>query len=250
MGKGLVERSSRDGDLGSPGPGPFLVPCTRMATLQVVARALARPSDLEPGGGGGCIEVMTELMNLSVTLRVLVAVVLMAACADGASGTNPPVAAAPSGAVGGALEVDGPEDACPLTIPPQPGFVPPEPYPPEVPALYQSVWYGDDELWTMLHPGGETWTELPEHEGTFGQKTLWWSARFSAGDEPAPSITVTGRQLDGAATFEAGGPGTNGFREDIGSFMLVGLEIPEAGCWELTARYGDGELTYVVFVDG
>jgi hypothetical protein len=49
------------------------------------------------------------------------------------------------------------------------------------------------------------------------------------------------------ASFEAGGGG--GFREDIGSFILVGIEIP-AGCWELTARYGDAELSYVVLVEG
>lgn len=62
--------------------------------------------------------------------------------------------------------------------------------------------------------------------------------------------SVTGRRLDEPGSFEAGGPGTNGFRKDIGSFMLVGVGIPTAGCWELTARYRDAELTYVVLVEG
>ncbi|MDQ3659863.1 MAG: hypothetical protein M3454_02135 [Actinomycetota bacterium] len=47
----------------------------------------------------------------------------------------------------------------------------------------------------------------------------------------------------------AGGPAGGGFREDIGSFMLVDLEIP-AGCWELTATYRGAELSYTVEVRG
>jgi hypothetical protein len=37
------------------------------------------------------------------------------------------------------------------------------------------------------------------------------------------------------------------FREDLGEFMMMGMSIPR-GCWELTARYGDAELSYVVLV--
>jgi hypothetical protein len=41
---------------------------------------------------------------------------------------------------------------CPVTVPPQPGFVPPEPYPPESP--FDEVRYGTPELWTNLDPDG------------------------------------------------------------------------------------------------
>lgn len=143
-------------------------------------------------------------------------------------------------------------EACPLTIPPQPGLIPPEPYPPEPPILYKAVWYGTSALWTMLDPEGEVWAGLPVDDGAFGQKWIWWSEAPSGTAEPIPPIAVTGRQLDGSASLEvkAEGPGNNGFREDIGSFMMVGIEIPGAGCWELTARYGDAELSYVVMVEG
>ena len=95
----------------------------------------------------------------------------------------------------------------------------------------------------MLSPEGEVWSELPKNEGMFTQKTFSWSDGYSWREDTTPPITVTGRRLDGPGSFDAVGPGTNGFRGDIGSFMLVGIEIPAAGCWELTARYGDAALT-------
>lgn len=136
---------------------------------------------------------------------------------------------------------------CPLTVPPQPAFIPPKPYPPHPPDLYQSVWYGTAALWTMLDPEGEVWEDLPEEDGRFTQKTFWWSEGYSPKDEPAAPISVTGRRLDRSGSFEAGGPGGGGFRKDIRSFMLVGLEIPP-GCWELTATYRGADLSYVVLV--
>ena len=104
----------------------------------------------------------------------------------------------------------------------------------------------------MIDRDGEVWAGLPVDDGLFGQKWIWWSDAPTETAEAMLPITVTGRQLDGSASLEAkaGGPGNNGFREDIGPFMMVGIEIPAAGCWELTARYGDAELSYVVMVEG
>lgn len=183
------------------------------------------------------------------TLRVLVLVALLAtACGADPAATEQlsPDQTTPTTVM--ATEV-APRDACPVTIPPQPGFVPPKPYPPQAPDLYQAVWHGTAALWTMLSPKGEIWEGLPSDNGMLTQKTFWWVDGYSWTQEPSPSITVAGRQLDGPGSFEAGGPGTNGFRDDIGSFMLVGIDIPAAGCWELTARYGDAELSYVVLVE-
>ena len=137
---------------------------------------------------------------------------------------------------------------CPLTTPSRPPFVPPEPYPSEAPELYQKEWHGTAELWTMLGSEGEVWRDLPDDDGDgrFTEKTFWWSEGLS--DRSLSPITVTGRRLDKPGSFETGGPGGGGFREDIGSFMLVGIEIP-AGCWELTATYRGAELSYVVLVE-
>ncbi len=135
---------------------------------------------------------------------------------------------------------------CPVTIPP-PGFVPPKPYPPS--DVYESELYGTAALWTMIHAEGEVWENLPDHhgDGRFTNKTIWWSDAYPSKEPPAPTITVTGRRLDGPGSFEEGGPAGGGFRKGWGSFMLVGIEIP-AGCWELTATYRGAELSYVVLV--
>lgn len=81
-----------------------------------------------------------------------------------------------------------------------------------------------------------------------GQKTFWWSIEWpGADDEPEPAITVVGTRLDGPGTFTAG-PGTNAGRADFGQAMLVGVEIPTAGCWQITASYRDAVLSYVVSI--
>lgn len=183
------------------------------------------------------------------SLHLLMATALIAtACAADALTTEPTPneTSAPR-----AMAVDATgSPTCPLTIPPEPGFMPPAPFPSEAPPLYQAVWYGTSELWTMLDPDGAVWGGLPQGEdGTLGDKTFWWSDDYSVATEP---LTITGRRLDSSGSFEAkaGGPGPGGFREDIGSFILVGVEIPAGGCWELTARYRDVELTYVIAVNG
>jgi hypothetical protein len=139
---------------------------------------------------------------------------------------------------------------CPLTTPPNPAFVPPESDPPRPPDLYEKEWYGTAALWTWLDPEGEVWKDLPDEDddGRLSEKTFWWSEAYSQGDERVHPITITARRLDRPGSFETR-PGTGGFREDIGSFMLVGMEIP-AGCWELTATYRSAELSYVVLVEG
>lgn len=99
----------------------------------------------------------------------------------------------------------------------------------------------------MLNSEGEIWYELPEADEKFTQKTFWWSAGYPTNEQPLPAIILTGRRLDRPGSFETGGPAGGGMREDIGSFMLVGIEIP-AGCWELTATYRGSDLSYVVLI--
>jgi hypothetical protein len=101
----------------------------------------------------------------------------------------------------------------------------------------------------MLDPEGEVWENLPEENGRFTQKTFWWSDAYPGQrSEPLAPITVSGRRLGRPGSFEVGAPGGGGFREDIGSFLLAGIEIP-AGCWELTATYQEAELSYVVLIE-
>jgi hypothetical protein len=140
--------------------------------------------------------------------------------------------------------VAGTSGPCRMTLP-VPAFVPPQPYPPVPPPVYTSGWYGDTHLWTMLDVKGETWASLPSSEAGFGQKTFWWSTDWDSRIDFQPAITVTGRQLDGDGRFSTDGRGTNA-SFDLGTAMLVGVDVPTLGCWELTARYRDASLTIVV----
>jgi hypothetical protein len=136
---------------------------------------------------------------------------------------------------------------CRVTRPTRP-FVPPEIYLAEPPSRYASEWFGTADVWTMLDRDGEVWEHLPSGPDGLSQKTFWWSANWSPEAEPEPAITVEGTRLDGPGAFTFG-PGTNA-SADFGTAMLVGIDIPTAGCWELTGTYGERYLSYVVLVRG
>jgi hypothetical protein len=136
--------------------------------------------------------------------------------------------------------------ACDSTRP-DPVFRAPRPAPAEPPAYYHASWYGSAHLWTMLDTDGRSWRGLPQSAAGLTQKTFWWSADWAPGDEPEPAITVTGRRLDGHGSFSFG-PGTNA-SADFGTAMLVGVDVPTTGCWEITGRYRTSTLSFIVSVE-
>jgi len=120
------------------------------------------------------------------------------------------------------------------TQPPNPPFIPPSPYPPPPPPLYAGeFWSGSEMLWTMLRADG-TWQKLPYYGGAYAQKILWWRQGYDPQTESAPNLTVTGRRLDAPAPPMGASRATNSSRGDIGSFMVIGVDIPTLGCWEIT----------------
>ena len=136
---------------------------------------------------------------------------------------------------------------CAVTLP-APVLVPPPPAPASPPAYYGSDWFGSPALWTMIERDGEVWKQssLPHNPEGLTQKTFWWSADWQPDSEPQPAITVIGTRLDGSGDFTFG-DGTNA-SADFGTAMLVGVDFPSAGCWQLTGRYRDAELRYVVWI--
>jgi hypothetical protein len=199
------------------------------------------------------------------TIGLIVAVALSAGCVAASGGTTgsgaaaespPPQASVETTATPAAASL-GPSPAtlpatppmdCPVTKPPA-GFVPPPPAPGRPPAYYDSVWYGTPALWTMVHRTGEVWAGLPQDPAGFGQKTFWWSVQWDLFAEPEPAVSVSGRRLDGPERFATSGLGTNA-EADFGVAMLIGVEVPTAGCWELTGTYREASLTYTVWVAG
>jgi hypothetical protein len=153
--------------------------------------------------------------------------------------------AAPTLSVPSIFPTPLPPADCPITQRQDPPFVPPAPYAAEAP--YGEFWYGTNELWTMLQPDGY-WHSLPSSEHGYVQKVFWWREGYDMTTEQQPQITVSGRRLDGdAPTFEETG-GTNGYHGDMGQFMLTGVAVPTAGCWEITGHYRDATLSFVVWI--
>lgn len=125
--------------------------------------------------------------------------------------------------------------SCPVTIP-RPGFVPPSPWSAK-PAAEGAVWYGTEDLWTVLDTGG----------AYHRRKSVWWSKSFRGGArEEKPDISVLWRRLDASAPpITAGSPGTNAHTEQDGDFMIAGVDPAQSGCWLVKAKYRGVELEYV-----
>jgi hypothetical protein len=139
-----------------------------------------------------------------------------------------------------------PPESCPVTAPQEPVFQPPEPYLPDSP--YPGVfWYGSDALWTQLPVDGR-WYALPYDETGYSQKVFWGREGYRMKDEPQPELVVTGRRLDADAPPLKASPATNGYHPDTGDFMLVGVEVPTPGCWEISGDYYGNTLSFVVWV--
>jgi hypothetical protein len=204
---------------------------------------------------------MASLAPIRVALRVAAACAIVAACSVSAGARSTPMppdefGARPAASVAAHVSrSEIPEQHAAAMVPiscsptkPAARFVPPPDYPaPLQPPAPDKSWYGSARLWVMLDKNGEAWVRLPQaSDGTLTQKTFWWSADFDVNKEPEPAISVQGRQLDGTAHFLIGGPGTNA-QADFGSAMLVGIDIPGSGCWEVTGAYRGAMLSYVVW---
>jgi hypothetical protein len=143
------------------------------------------------------------------------------------------------------------ESDCPVTIPPDPGFVAtepekagysehfpaPEPFPNEYPHEGM-VWYGTDELWTVLSVDGD---HAP-------RKSVWWSSNFPGGimeGEPEVWVTWTRLDTDRPVVIDNDGNATNAYIPEEGWFMIAGIDPPQPGCWQVEATYKGASLTYV-----
>ena len=90
------------------------------------------------------------------------------------------------------------------------------------------------------------WQDLSRDNG-YTQKTAFWREGFIARDEPNPVLTVSGRRLDASGQTFSFSNATHGW-DETGDFMLMGINIPTEGCWEITAEYREAKLTFVVQV--
>jgi hypothetical protein len=136
-------------------------------------------------------------------------------------------------------------ETCPVTKASDHPFIPPWPYP-KVPYPGGS-WFGTDRLW-ISPPEDGTWRGLGHYtptDPTFRQKMQWWRQGYDYHTEPKPKLKVTGKRLDATAP-----PLMAEANNVIGTppSMMVGMNFPTLGCWEITGHYEDDELTFVVWL--
>jgi hypothetical protein len=137
------------------------------------------------------------------------------------------------------------ENACPVTTPGNPQFIPPAPYSPN--AGKGKFWYGTNALWAQLPLEG-VWAGLPgrDNGGRFN-KLFLWQLGYDGRKEPQPDIIVVLRRLDANAPLVSKRGGTNAFFE--GSWaMLTGVTFPTEGCWEITSSHAGHTLTFVLSI--
>jgi hypothetical protein len=106
-------------------------------------------------------------------------------------------------------------------------------------------WYGSEALAVMLPPDG-IWQGMgPEHH--YRDKLFWWSFGFKPGAEA--QLKVTGRRLDSASPPANVSTASNAYAASLGGWaMLVAVEFPSSGCWEITGEYLGQKLSFVVEV--
>ena len=183
---------------------------------------------------------------------ILVMLVLLAACAstvkndvDNQVLLRTPRAVSVTETVQPEKFPSAPPANCPITLPQDPPFVPPPPY--DQLGFEEDFWHGSNALWTAV-PRDGSWRALPHNPGGYTQKVFWWRDGYSISEEPEPALAVTAERLDGQGNSVMGSMATNASAGDIGSAMLVGLELPTLGCWKITGKYRDTELSFVVWV--
>jgi hypothetical protein len=95
-------------------------------------------------------------------------------------------------------------------------------------------------LWTLLPPEGKLLisAEKAQPDGTLSQSWPWW--QWVEGQ-----LTITGRRLDAPAPPL--GTNISGGEEKIG-LQSSELFFPDEGCWEITGKVGNAELTFVILV--
>ena len=138
-----------------------------------------------------------------------------------------------------------PPASCPITVAQNPPFIPPSPY--DSLGFEGNFWYGSNSLWTAVRQDG-IWWGLPHNPSGYTQKVFWWREGYIWNEEPEPEIAVTAERLDKPAPLFEASRGTNAYASDIESAMLTGVTFPTLGCWKITGKYGDAELSFVVWV--
>jgi hypothetical protein len=137
-------------------------------------------------------------------------------------------------------------DTCPVTrSTPETRFTPP------LPAQFQTsddimFWYGSDALYTQLRSDGR-WLGIRSDTGV-RNKSFWHRKGAKWLREYPYQLIVTIKQLDADGPMLTVPRVTNAIMgEEVA--MLIMLELPKHGCWQVTGNYKGDYLSFVTWVD-
>jgi hypothetical protein len=171
---------------------------------------------------------MRSIERAAASLVGVALIVAVAACASPAPSSSQPSA-------GLAAPDTSPRPACAPTLPN--GDVPPGESPAEA-----ANYLGNGRLYTALWPDGVILADpsLVEPDGRIAMKFPWWRA---PGVGAAGDLVISGQELSTGAPIEAVIPDGYGQR-----FQASGIYFPTEGCYRVTGRSADAELSLVTFV--
>jgi hypothetical protein len=153
-------------------------------------------------------------------------------------------------AVFGSLAADAEEqgpipDTCPVTLPIKPLFTPPPPQEPKEPGSAM-FWYGSDALFTQIYADGR-WRGIKSPSGT-RNKSFWYRNPSGWRDDYPYQLLVTAHRLDAPGEWKNPGPVNSAIMGEEWAMLLM-LELPSRGCWEVRANYKSDYVAFVVWVD-
>ncbi len=107
------------------------------------------------------------------------------------------------------------------------------------------AWVGTSKLAARIPADGHWIAMGPDHN--YRDKWWWWREGYLAKEETMPELTITATRLDGPAppVFIPHATSAFGLGWDR---MLVLMEFPTSGCWEVIGRYQGHELRFVFSV--
>lgn len=136
-------------------------------------------------------------------------------------------------------------DSCPVTrSTPETRFTPP---PPSRAFDTNSAmfWYGSDSLYTALYADGR-WRGIASPTGT-RNKSFWYRKNPEWLTETPYQLAVTYRKLGETGPMFTE-PGVTNAIMGKEVAMLIMLELPTRGCWEVTASYKNAHVSFVTWV--
>lgn len=137
-------------------------------------------------------------------------------------------------------------DSCPVTrSTPETRYTPPPPHEADK-AGSPIFWFGSDALYVMLSSDGR-WRGITSPTGT-RNKSFWYRKDAQWREEFPYQLKVTAKRIDDDGPMIAF-PRVNNAIMGKEVAMLLMLELPERGCWQVTGNYKSDYLSWVTWVD-